>query len=144
MEYKDELCSIHEKVFIKDISVDIQSLLQSKNDPKLSFVKRHPYCLCIIAILCLIILGQISWPAYSTLFMSSSDVCTSINIMDFNTWGMPKIFGSKYKNERMKAIAQEFSKGKYDIYLFQELWMESDHETIAREAPPGYTMTGFR
>jgi hypothetical protein len=45
--------------------------------------------------------------------------------MSLNTWGMPEKFGSKYKTERMKAIAEEVSKGHYDLYLLQELWCQS-------------------
>ena len=29
-------------------------------------------------------------------------------------------------------------------YLFEELWMQPDHETLAAHAPEGFTMTGFR
>ena len=44
----------------------------------------------------------------------------------------------------MKVIGSELSKGAYDLYLFEELWMQPDHETLAAHAPEGFTMTGFR
>ena len=61
-----------------------------------------------------------------------------------NVWGMPENLGSKYKQDRMKAIAQEISKGDYDLYLLDELWMQPDHTTIANSIPAGYQITGFR
>ena len=51
--------------------------------------------------------------------------------MALNTWGMPRKFGSEYKEERMAQIADELSKAHYDIYLFEELWMQPDHTTVA-------------
>ena len=44
----------------------------------------------------------------------------------------------------MEAIGKELSKAHHDLYLFSELWMQPDHETIAAHVPKGYTMTGFR
>ena len=64
--------------------------------------------------------------------------------MALNTWGLPAVFGVQYKEQRMKAIAEEFAKGEYDIYLFEELWMEPDHTTIAASVPVNYTITAFR
>ena len=64
--------------------------------------------------------------------------------MALNTWGMPRKFGSEYKEERMVSIADELSKGHYDIYLFEELWMQPDHTTVAAKIPEGYHMTAFR
>ena len=56
---------------------------------------------------------------------------TRSRVMALNTWGMPRTFGSEYKEERMVSIADELSKGHYDIYLFEELWMQPDHTTVA-------------
>jgi hypothetical protein len=67
-----------------------------------------------------------------------------IKIMSLNTWGMPQFLGSLYKSERMAAIANEISKGDFDLYLLQELWMESDHNKIAASIPKDFSMTGFR
>ena len=64
--------------------------------------------------------------------------------MSLNTWGMPAKFGSLYKTERMKAIAEEVAKGEYDIYLFQELWMQPDYWTVRNSLPEGFHMTEFR
>ncbi len=64
--------------------------------------------------------------------------------MALNTWGMPALFGSKFKSERMVAIRDLLSEGTHDLYLFEELWMQPDHETVASGAPPGFTFTGFR
>ena len=68
----------------------------------------------------------------------------SIKILSLNTWGMPARLGGKFKPERIDAIAKEIRKGKYDIYLLQELWMSQDHYNIASNIPQGYTITGFR
>ena len=76
--------------------------------------------------------------------MSFQNSCMDIKIMSLNTWGMPKSFGSKFKPERMNAIAKEVSKGNYDVYLLQELWMEYDHNKIAASIPENYSITGFR
>ena len=70
--------------------------------------------------------------------------CSDLKIMSLNVWGMPPIFGSQYKEERISAIANEISKGDFDIYLLQELWLESDHKKIAASLPIGYYITGFR
>ncbi len=64
--------------------------------------------------------------------------------MALNTWGMPASLGSQYKTERMRAIRDELARGVHDIYLFEELWMQADHTTVASGVPEGFTMTGFR
>jgi len=50
--------------------------------------------------------------------------------MSLNCWGMPSTLGSQFKQERIKGIAEVLKKAEYDIYLFQELWMEPDYYTI--------------
>jgi hypothetical protein len=70
--------------------------------------------------------------------------CVQLKVMSLNTWGMPASLGSKYKSERMQAISDEVSKGRYDLYLFQELWMQADYETVRAGLPEGFHMTGFR
>ena len=57
---------------------------------------------------------------------------------------MPAIFGSKYKTPRIEAISEIIAKEDYDIFLLQELWMESDHQVIASKVPKNYFITGFR
>ena len=64
--------------------------------------------------------------------------------MSLNTWGMPGSLGSEFKTQRMAAIAEEVSKGDFDVYLLEELWMQPDHETIAASIPNNYSITGFR
>ena len=67
-----------------------------------------------------------------------------LQVMSLNTWGMPEKLGSEFKTQRMNAIAKEISKGEFDIYLLEELWMQPDHETIAKKIPANYSITGFR
>ena len=43
----------------------------------------------------------------------------------------------------MKAIADEVSKGEYDLYLFQELWLEDDYKTIKERMLKDYEITKF-
>ena len=52
-------------------------------------------------------------------------------------------FSSEYKEERMKAIGKEVSKGAYDLYLFQELWIEEDYNTIKANKPEEFHITDF-
>ena len=35
------------------------------------------------------------------------------------------------------------SKGEYDLYLFQELWMEKDYDTIKSALPDGFHITNY-
>ena len=88
---------------------------------------------CIIFLFTLCYIGE-----------SYQSSCMDIKIMSLNTWGMPMNFGSQFKPERMTAIAKEVSKGNFDIYLLQELWMEADHNEIAASIPKNYSITGFR
>ena len=68
----------------------------------------------------------------------------SIQVMSLNVWGLPGALGAPYKTERIKAIAEEISKGEFDIYLLQELWMQADHEAIHSKIPNAFFMTRFR
>ena len=43
----------------------------------------------------------------------------------------------------MEAIADEVLKGEYDLYLFQELWLENDYKMIKKSVPKGYQITNF-
>ena len=43
----------------------------------------------------------------------------------------------------MEAIAEEVSKGEYDLYLFQELWLENDYKIIQDSLPTDYEITDF-
>jgi len=82
--------------------------------------------------------------AYFDVFHLRSDAVSTIKIFSLNTWDMPGSVGSEFKSERMDAIAKEIKKGKFDVYLLQELWMEPDHDKIASNLPIGYNITGFR
>ena len=64
--------------------------------------------------------------------------------MSLNVWGMLSILGVPYKTQRINAIAEEISKGEYDIYLLEELWMEPDHDAIHSKIPNEYYMTRYR
>jgi len=66
-----------------------------------------------------------------------------IRIMALNTWGMPELFGAKDKDLRMKAIGRMLAKQEYDLYLFEELWLRPDHNTILQHLPHGYHMTSY-
>ena len=43
----------------------------------------------------------------------------------------------------MKAIGKEVSKGEYDLYLFQELWIEEDYNMINANKPEEFHITKF-
>ena len=60
-----------------------------------------------------------------------------VEILDFAN------FSSQYKDERMSAIGKIVSKGEYDLYLFQELWIQKDYETIKASVPEGFQMTNY-
>ena len=44
----------------------------------------------------------------------------------------------------MNSIAKLISKGDFDLYLLQELWMESDYEKIKTAIQVQYHITQFR
>lgn len=48
----------------------------------------------------------------------------TFKLLTFNTWGLK--FVSKHREERLRAIADELSQGKYDIVALQEVWVEQD------------------
>ena len=64
--------------------------------------------------------------------------------MSLNVWGMLTILGVPYKASRINAIAEEISKGEYDIYLLEELWMKPDHDAIHSKIPNEFYMTRYR
>ena len=67
-------------------------------------------------------------------------------MLSFNLWGTtsaPPWRLSEDKEERMPAIANEISKGEYDLYLLQELWDKDDYELIANKIPTNYMITYF-
>lgn len=80
--------------------------------------------------------------AYYLLYWSHS---ARLKVISMNVWGMPAgMGGCKFKQERIAALADLVSRGGYDLFLLQELWMQPDHEAVAAALPFGYHMTGFR
>lgn len=66
-----------------------------------------------------------------------------LKVLSLNVWGMPALVGSEDKELRMSAIGDFVQKAEYDLYLFSELWMRPDHETIKQRIPPSYFMSNF-
>ena len=62
---------------------------------------------------------------------------TKLKVITLNTWGMPAAFGSKDKELRIDNIAKYIRKKMYDVYMLQELWMRSDHNSIKNLLPVG-------
>jgi len=106
---------------------------------------RHKWCLGISLALFLILICHAV--AVYFIYLECNDFvgqCVRVKVLALNTWGMPALFGSQYKTERMLAIRDMLAKGEHDLYLFEELWMEGDHNTVASGTPGGFTFTGFR
>uniref|UniRef100_A0A0K8TSH4 sphingomyelin phosphodiesterase n=1 Tax=Tabanus bromius TaxID=304241 RepID=A0A0K8TSH4_TABBR len=53
-----------------------------------------------------------------------------LNILTLNVWGIPYI--SRDREERIKAIGDELSKGIFDVVSLQEVWSQSDYETLKK------------
>ena len=69
-----------------------------------------------------------------------------VQMMSLNAFGLRKeLTGGieTYKDQRMNAIAKEISYGKYDLVLLQEVWIESDYNTIKKAIPPNFHITSF-
>lgn len=107
-----------------------------------AIMRRHKLCSSIMFIV--VVVACVAAGVYFYRIRCTSSNCVELKVMSLNTWGMPAKFGSKYKTERMKAIAEEISKGHYDLYLLQELWMQADHKTLKDSLPEGFHMTEFR
>jgi len=92
----------------------------------------------------LLILAGIALATYFIYFHGR----TKLHVFEFNVWGMPGgMGGCKYKAERMKALADLIKSRKpyFDLFLLAELWMQADHELLAKAAKSvGLHMTGFR
>ena len=50
---------------------------------------------------------------------------------------------SKYRKERIAAIAQALSDSSYDIVALQELWVYSDYELIKAKVTKKFPYTKF-
>ncbi|XP_072017783.1 putative neutral sphingomyelinase [Amphiura filiformis] len=51
-----------------------------------------------------------------------------LRVLTLNCWGLAVV--SKNREERMRHIAKELSKGRYDIVALQEVWLAKDYEMI--------------
>lgn len=51
-----------------------------------------------------------------------------LNVLTLNIWGIPYI--SDDRETRINSISNELSSGKYDIVSLQEVWSQSDYNTI--------------
>ena len=62
---------------------------------------------------------------------------STIKVLAYNVWGMPRQFGGKQKSLRFPKLAKMLREGcqrkEYDVVLLSELWMKHDHETIKQE-----------
>lgn len=71
-----------------------------------------------------------------------------LHVFEFNVWGMPGgLGGCKYKQQRMQALADLIRSRQpyFDIFMLEELWMQSDHTLLEDAAKSvGLYMTGFR
>jgi hypothetical protein len=127
------------------VNSDQEHLISDENSNRGRFRKctAHPRLIFFVLILALILIGH-GLAVYFIYFGCSSLNCASLKVVAMNTWGMPKLFGSELKPERMKAIGDLIAKGDYDVFLMEELWLQDDHEALASRAPPDFMMTGFR
>lgn len=51
-------------------------------------------------------------------------------MLTLNCWGVTTVLACKLRPERMRAIAEELSKGEYDIVILQEIWAQDDYEKL--------------
>ena len=59
---------------------------------------------------------------------------------------MPEFAGGdtwEASTHRINEIAKILSKGEYDLYLYQELWIEYHYNFIRPARPSGYYITDF-
>ena len=69
-------------------------------------------------------------------------------MLSLNAFGLPKILElylgiETQKGQRMDAIAEKISVGKYDLILLQEVWVKSDYDKIKNSIPPSFHITSF-
>jgi len=102
---------------------------------------RHKRLLLFLVALVLIISGHVVAIYFAhfkerwTCNPEEGNCVPDFKVLSFNTWGMPEAMGSQDKTQRMEAIAQELSKGEFDLYLFEELWMRPDYWTLQAKLP---------
>lgn len=54
----------------------------------------------------------------------------TVRLLTFNTWGLK--FVSKFRKERLQAIANKLAQEEYDVVALQEVWVEEDWLYIDR------------
>lgn len=58
-------------------------------------------------------------------------MAVKMKVLTLNCWGVPvPVLGAQLRKERMAAIGKELAKAEYDIVLLQEIWAQSDYETL--------------
>ena len=117
--------------------------LISQPPPPKNIFKRHKRCSVFSVVLFFVILA-----IGLTIYFSYYHGIVALRVFAFNVWGMPGgLGGCKYKAERMKALADVIRSRKpyFDVLLFEELWMEADHNLLQAAAnETGLYMTDFR
>ena len=118
------------------------SRTNSKSE-NVSFIRRHKRAglsLSIVAIVAILI-------GVATYFIYFHGR-VKLKVFAFNVWGMPGgLGGCKYKAERIEALAGLIKARSpyFDIFLFEELWMEPDHNKLQAAAKSvGLYATDFR
>lgn len=67
----------------------------------------------------------------STSASTGKDRDLNLSVLSFNVWGLA--FISKDRPTRIQAIGEYIANSKYDVVCLQELWINTDYETIRRE-----------
>ena len=52
----------------------------------------------------------------------------TINVLSLNCWGLKYL--SKYRVERLAAIADQIAASSYDIVALQEIWVQNDYKQM--------------
>ena len=131
---------------IPEITIQLGTRLPRRPSFIRQFCSKHKKMLICLLIL-LIIVGNIL-AIYFIYFYNN----VRLKVLAYNVWGMPAgIGGCQDKEARIAALAQGIknqavgaNQEDFDVVLFEELWMQADHDTIAANLPEGFHMTGYR
>ena len=141
-EEEEEDTADSEQVVEVDETACLLSIRSSKSE-NVNFIRRHKRAglsLSIVAIVAILI-------GIATYFIYFHGRVKR-KVFAFNVWGMPGgLGGCKYKAERIEALAGLIKTRSpyFDIFLFEELWMEADHYKLQQAAESvGLYATGFR
>lgn len=119
---------------------DESSPLLGRSNAGDSGVKRSKSCFCWV----ISITGAVSLVSAIVLcYFLYYKTVIGLRVLALNVWGMPAAVGSKDKELRISAIGEFVRKAEHDLYLFSELWMRPDHETIRKKLPEGYFMSEY-